>query len=221
MKRTVIIAIVLLIVAGIFGNYLRYVRKESDSLPAFSTIPLDTSGYTGTEHRFADYSYEVLQADTTTLRHYVDSEGDTYWLFVAYFRSQKYGSQIHSPKHCLPGGGWTIEHIEPYALPLPNGETQQVNRLVIDDRNKKQLMIYWFETRGGAIRNEFGLKFDLMRNSLLFRPTDAAIVRLTIPLKRGDSMESATKRAIKYFDEFYPSIEASLPFGNVPRQHAG
>ena len=221
MKRAVVVAIVLLVIAGALGNYFRFISHESDQLPSFTTIPLDYDGYSGTERRFSDLSYEVLQADTTTLRFYVGPDGSSYWLFVAYFRSQKYGSQIHSPKHCLPGGGWKIEQIEPYALSLPGGLTKKVNRLVIDDRGKKQLMFYWFETRGGAISNEFGLKFDLMRNSLLLRPTDAAIVRLTLPINRNETIKSATEKAVKYFGAFYPSIAASLPFEKNPKDQPG
>ena len=218
-KSKIIILTVLLLVAGAFGNYLRFSERKPDRPATFGVIPLEDNGYIGQERRFSDESYEILKADTSTLRFYMGPEDERFWLFVAYFKSQKYGSQIHSPKHCLPGGGWKIQHIEPYGLPLPDGATKQVNRLVIAEGEQRQLMLYWFETRGGAIRNEFGLKFDLMRNSLLLRPTDAAIIRLTLPIAPGETVKAATGQAIKYFETFYPSIEASLPFaGGAPNQ---
>lgn len=213
MRKPVILSIVVLLVGGAFGNFLRFVDNPPHRPAHLDEIPFEEDGYHGEEHRFSEYSYEILKADTTTLRLYHGPNDDSYWLFIAYFDSQKYGSQIHSPKHCLPGGGWQILHHDPYDLRLPGGVTKEVNRLVIADRGRRQLMLYWFETRGGAIRSEFGLKWDLVMNSLFFRPTDAAIVRLTLPIDedRG-GVRGATERAEAYLNVFYPDIERALPF---------
>lgn len=213
MKRAAVIAFVIILVGGAAGNSFRFFSANPSSGADFSAVPFDAQGYSGAEHFFDSVSYDVLKADTSTLRYYTDHDGRGYWLFVAYFESQKYGSQIHSPKHCLPGSGWRIESIGPYRFTLPGGAHRDVNRLVITDKVERQLMFYWFETRSGAIRNEFGLKFDLVRNSLTFSPTDAAIVRLTIPLENDDTVDSATQRAMKFLAIFFPDIERALPFG--------
>ena len=211
-RQGLITVIVILVLFGAFGNYLRFAERRSSELPRLGEIPLVTENYIGEEQRFDEESYEVLRADTTTLRLYVDPDGNKYWLFIAYFASQKYGSQIHSPRHCLPGGGWKIENIEPFEITFADNSSKLVNRLLINVDQHRQLMLYWFETRGGAIRDEFGLKFDLMKNSLLLRPTDAAIVRLTVPLNVGEDFDSATKRALDCLDTFHPTIMKSLPF---------
>lgn len=214
MKSGVVAITILLLAAGVFGNYLRYNKRHPDRIADFSRIPLTENGFTGDERRFDSTSYEILKADTTTLRLYRGDRGDIYWLFIAYFSSQKYGSQIHSPKHCLPGGGWVIESIEPYRMSLADGTTKEINRVIINERTRRQLMFYWFETRGGAINNEFELKWDLMKNSLLLRPTDAAIVRLTMPFEHKEDITEATKRANQYISNFHASIEEALPFQN-------
>lgn len=211
-KQEMVIVIAVLTLFGAFGSFLRFAEHSSDEMAQFGEIPMAAGGYIGEEQRFAEESYEILQADTTTLRLYIDSEGNKYWFFVAYFASQKYGSQIHSPRHCLPGGGWKIENIEPFDLELADNSSKPVNRLSISVDQHRQLMLYWFETRGGAIRDEFGLKFDLMKNSMLLRPTDAAIVRLTVPVNIGEDFGSATKRALEFFDTFHPTVMKALPF---------
>jgi len=213
MTRPILIASLVLIIGGAFGNYLRFREARPDSPPQFEAIPYTSGSFAGEEKRFEAYSYEILKADTTTLRLYRGARGETYWLFVAYFESQKYGSQIHSPKHCLPGGGWRIDLLEPFALPLADGGTKVINRLIIAEQEKRELMFYWFETRGGEIRNEFALKWDLMKNSLLLRPTDAAIVRLTTPFLPGENMAAATERGVAFMKTFYSSVEQALPFG--------
>ena len=213
MKSALVISTVLIVATGLFGNYLRFNSQMPDSPPSLGSIPYDTNGYFGEERRFSDASYEVLKADTTTLRLYRASDGMPFWLFVAYFSSQKYGSQIHSPKHCLPGGGWRIEKQEPFHLHLPGGVSKEVNRVVIAVREKKHLMFYWFETRGGAISDEFGLKWDLMKNSLLLRPTAAAFIRLTVPLGQR-TVEQTTARAVDFLSTLHTHLEESLPFNN-------
>jgi EpsI family protein len=214
MKRPVLLASALIFAAGLFGNYLRFVEHKPDRPADFGVVPYSLDGYSGEERRFEDYSYQILKADTTMLRFYEGADGQPFWLFVAYFSSQRYGSQIHSPKHCLPGGGWRIDRLEPFKLVLADGSTRNINRLIIADRNQRELMFYWYETRSGAIRNEFALKWDLMKNSLLLRPTDAAIVRLTTSFDPGDDINSVTAKAVAYLDTFYPSIDKSLPFGH-------
>src|SRR5690242_12917479 len=50
---------------------------------------------------------DVLRADDILSRVYVDpgqSVGAS--LFIAFFRTQRFGQSPHSPKNCLPGAGW-------------------------------------------------------------------------------------------------------------------
>ncbi len=211
-SKKAIIAIVVIVVFGSFGTYLSNSQVSPDSSPDFNTVPMDGFGYYGIEHRFDDYAYDVLKADTTTLRLYRDIDNSTYWLFMAYFSSQKYGAQIHSPKHCLPGGGYRIETIEPYEIAIEGQEDLVINRLLIASPRRKELMLYWFETRGGVISSEYGLKFDLMRNAMLLRPTDAAICRITMPLSLSANFDEATGKAVTFIQKFYPSMKESLPF---------
>ena len=211
MKAAVAVSTVLIVAGGLFGNYLRFNSQMPDRPPSFGSIPYSANGYFGQERKFSDANYEVLKADATTLRLYRASDGMPFWLFVAYFSSQKYGSQIHSPKHCLPGGGWRIEKQEPYNLHLPGGVSKEVNRVLIAEQEKKQLMFYWFETRGGTISDEFGLKWDLMKNSLLLRPTDAAFIRLSVPLEQR-TIEQTTARAVDFFSTFHSHLKEALPF---------
>src|SRR5438067_1716021 len=48
----------------------------------------------------------VLRADDYLLRRYSDGKGHTVDFFVAYYKTQRAGESMHSPKNCLPGSGW-------------------------------------------------------------------------------------------------------------------
>jgi EpsI family protein len=211
MKKQYLLAIILLIVGGVIGNTLRFSGRLPDKMADFSVIPNELNGYTGKEIGLDLVSAEVLKADLTTLRDFSYSDKSRIGLFMAYFKSQKYGSQIHSPKHCLPGGGWRIENIRPYMLTLPDGTQKEINQVIIADKNFKSVMFYWYETRSGAIRSEYGLKLDLVKNSLSLNPTDAAIVRVTIDTPEND-IKAASKRGLQFIETFYPYIKQALPF---------
>jgi EpsI family protein len=208
-----LIAILILIAFGGFGAYVRSHQAEIERPADYIQIPLETDKYLGLETRFPEYTYDILKADTTTLRMYTDRiTGDVYWLFVAYFSSQKYGSQIHSPIHCVPGGGYRIHTIKPHLIRLEDGRDLAVRRLLVESKRRREVMFYWFETRGGVIASEYGLKFDLMKNSVLLMPTDAAICRVNVPLPVTADFDEAAARAEQFIRDIYPSLENALPF---------
>lgn len=211
MKRISLLPIIIIVLGGLAGNALRFTEKLPDRMADFSEVPLIINNtYFGREYPISEATAEVLQASVSTDRIYTTEDGKLFQLFIAYFESQKYGSQIHSPKHCLPGSGWKIERIEPYKLILPDGDSRIINYAVIRDRIRKAVMFYWYESRSGSIRGEYALKFDLIRNSLLFEPGDAAIIRLTVDI--GNDVEQSTEYGIKFLSTLFPYIKASLPF---------
>jgi hypothetical protein len=73
-------------------------------------------------------------------------------------------------------------------------------------------MFYWYETRSGVISGEYGLKFDLMKNSVLLLPTDAAICRVTMPLALSADLRAASQAMTDFVRLLYPDIQKALPF---------
>jgi len=158
----------------------------------------------------------VLKADKTFFRRYVNSSGEEVWLFIGYWANQKYGAQPHSPLHCLPGSGWNIvaSHLVPLmAANNSNGAVQQekVNFATIVNGKLTESMLYWYQTRNGMLAKETSVKFDLARNSLFRKPTDAAFVRITSPHPEGGS-EMSLKLLQDFWSEIAPNLHDALPF---------
>ena len=60
---------------------------------------------------------------------------------------------IHPPKHCLPGSGWDIVEageVEIEAEGLPGGRAA-VNRFIIARGNDRQVVYYWYHSRGRVV----------------------------------------------------------------------
>jgi len=196
------------------GLYARALRSHEVAAPNgadLGAIPASLAPWEGTDVRFDPRIYQVLSADTTLMRYYRDPGGaGDMWVFVAYFHSQRTGAQIHSPKNCLPGGGWNILARRPVPLEVGGGRAA-VNRFLIGRGDERQVVYYWFLTRSGVITDEYALKLDLMRNALLRRPTDAAFIRLSTPLLRSGT-EATDALTARFMARLAPALTQALPF---------
>ena len=123
-------------------------------------------------------------------------------LYVAYYESQRAGGSVHSPKSCIPGGGWVIESIDQVSVDglKHNGEAINVNRVKIAKGDYKQLVYYWFDQRGRNITNEYLLKWYLFWDSLTRHRSDGSLIRLTTMIGPNDSWEAGEARLKAFAD---------------------
>jgi EpsI family protein len=177
----------------------------------FETLPAVFETYRGTEKWFSPEVYEVLHADTTTYREYVNPDGDFLWFFAAYFGAQNFGEQIHSPRNCLPGGGWNILSLDRIPLAIPGKGEIVANRLLIESGQVRQVMYYFFITRLGTVASEYRLKFELAKAALSFEPRDALFVRLSTPVSHGDEAK-ADENCKRFLSRAMPLLYQGLPF---------
>lgn len=204
--RVRIVVLVLLLLA-LGGQQFLNGRSRSHVYQAnLAAIPLQLSGGQGTEAQLDDKIEDLLQASQTLNRRY-DQNGDPYWLFVGYFARQKFGSQIHSPRHCYPGSGWNILATEEsQRLGSPSGE------LTIQRDKDRRVVLYQYLTRGGATTSEFRLKWELTLGALLGRPMDAAFIRYSTPLARQETEAEALDRLGRFAQDLQPAVLPALPF---------
>jgi len=115
---------------------------------------------------------------------------------VAYYQSPKKGRSSHSPKQCIPGGGWEITSFEPLRLAQRAGiqAALAVNRLVIQKGGQKQIVYYWFKQRDRWITSEYAVKFFLLWDSLTRHRADGALVRLVSSIHAGESEAAVDRR---------------------------
>ena len=101
-------------------------------------------------------------------------------------------SEIHTPRHCFPGAGWEIVAARVTRLDLPGlpGGPADVNRLLIGKGNQRQLVYYWYQSRGRVIAQEWEKTFYLLWDHARRRRTDGALVRFSIPIFDGKEGEA-------------------------------
>jgi len=60
-----------------------------------------------------------------------------------------------------------------------DGDTRPVAHMGVARGELSQDVLYWYRTQSGATAGEYALKWDLVKNSLARRPTNAAFIRYT------------------------------------------
>ena len=142
---------------------------------------------------------------------YVSSNNDSINLYVAYYQSQRKGASIHSPKSCIPGGGWRIQEHLIKDLVLDSGKVMSVNRLFIQNGSVRRLVYYWFDQRGRNMTNEYVIKWYLFWDSLTRSRTDGALVRVSTLVNPDDDLSEADDLLMQFINDSTDTVNKYIP----------
>jgi exosortase D (VPLPA-CTERM-specific) len=198
------------------AGYVRSVSMhgaEPGVIPHLDALPLAFAGYTGADVPLDDRALDKLSPESYVFRSYSDGRRPEVGLYVAYYRDPREGAQIHSPLHCYPGAGWKVVRSEPLPVRDLQGQPTRMQRLLVQKGARRDVVVYWYDTRTGRLTSDLDLKLNLMRTALLRQPQDAAFVRWSTPIDTGESLERATARLLVAVAGAYPQLEGALPFG--------
>jgi EpsI family protein len=192
-----------------------YLSHGEDTPPAkpLSEFPTKIGPYAS----LADYPLDKDSLDILKLTDYINR---AYWapglgqhalgLYIAYFKSQRTGAAIHSPKNCLPGAGWNPVNARIYQLPLDDGHKVPINLYYLRKGLDEEVVLYWYQSHGRVIASEYWGKFYLVYDALRLNRTDAALVRITLPVENGDE-STAQARALAFAKTITTNIDSVIP----------
>jgi EpsI family protein len=190
--------------------YLSHGEATPPAKP-LAEFPAQIAGYS----KAADWTLDKPTLDLLGVtdyvnRGYVSKTQGLITLYIGYFRSQRTGSAIHSPKNCLPGAGWTPMTATVYQLPLDDGRKVPVNLYIVRKDLDEQLVLYWYQAHGRIVASEYWGKFYLVYDALRLNRTDAALVRVTAPIYNGDE-EQARTRALAFAKQITTDVDQIIP----------
>jgi exosortase D (VPLPA-CTERM-specific) len=159
-------------------------------------FPLQLGEWRGTFSAMERQYLDALQLDDYVLVDYVAAEKAPVNVYVAFYESPKKGRSSHSPRQCIPGGGWEITSFEPMRLHEVSGGAGalEVNRVVIEKGRQKQIVYYWFKQRDRWMTSEYAVKFFLFWDSLTRHRADGALVRLVSGVNGGETETAVDAR---------------------------
>ena len=205
------LTVVLLLQTGLFYGASRH-ERIAVNVP-LASFPADIMGW----HMVTNAPIEpevqkVLRADDTMNRVYASPERTAgVSLFAAYFQSQRRNQAPHSPKNCLPGAGWEPSATGTIDVDIPSeGRRIRINNFVVSRGDEKSIVLYWYQSRDRVIASEYAAKFWLVMDSIRYRRSDTAMIRVVVPVLRRD-LEGASRTGIQFVQTIFPVLRQYLP----------
>ena len=175
-----------------------------------STLPAQLEGWQGIDLPLEPRIVEALGVSDYLNRRYQSLDRSPVFLYVGYYKSQRTGVSIHSPKNCLPGAGWepvTAGHV---ALRLPTGQRVLVNQYVVENGLRRQLVLYWYQSHGRIVASEYRAKIYMVLDSLRLNRTDAALVRVSSPIAKQD-VQASYNQVLAFAQEVLARSSGIIP----------
>jgi EpsI family protein len=187
----------------------------------FTRFPVRLGGWVGSRERIDQIYLDELKVDDYLMDDFAWTQtpnssvvsGASVNLYVAYYAVQRPYQTVHSPRSCLPGGGWRIEQLDQRQVPglrLGSGPLR-INRALIQQGNQRELVYYWFQERGRDITSEYLGKWYLLVDAVSRNRTDGALVRLITPLRDGEDPRLGDARLTQFGAAAVPTLARYLP----------
>ena len=214
MKSPRYLAVVVLMLLALAALYR---RGDVDRVPAslaLSRFPNTIGAWTGTDMPIEQETLDVLGKGDFLNRTYRLPAADgsvPVGLFIGYFATQRSGQSIHSPQHCLPGAGWSFEQSGETDVVGTDGKTSRVGDYLITDGTNKAEVLYWYQAHGRAIANDYKAKLYMLTDSIRYERSDAALVRVVAPIRKGESQADAHRRVVKFTQQLTPLLPPFIP----------
>ena len=209
-----------MIIIVIVAATVHYLPERKEIIPdrkEYATFPLKIDEWSGKESILEQIYLNALKLTDYALIDYSNENSEIVNFYSAYYDSQKKGAAVHSPKSCIPGGGWLITNSETHSIQdVSIGNVPLiVNRLVISKGEHKHLVYYWFQQRCRIITNEYVMKIYQFWDAMTKSRTDGALMRLTTVLNPGqdikiadDRLESFAKEISLVIHEYVPTVNS-------------
>jgi len=157
-----------------------------------------------------NHTLKVLGVNQYLVKNYLsDQSAQPVQLYIGYYASQRSGATIHSPKNCLPGGGWEVISSNTRKIDLANGEAIEVNQYIIQKDLDRQALLYWYHSQGAPIAGEYRSRFHTVLSAIKRNRTDGALIRISAPVTV--SLEETIKQEAHFIRAIYPILQRFLP----------
>jgi EpsI family protein len=175
------------------------------------TLPYRLDAWTGRDAEPLDAeTLRILSADEYLNRTYVNDNAEDRTpinLYAAYYGRQRPGVSIHSPLHCLPGTGWEPLDIATITVPLAGGANAEMRRMLVRKNRDRAVVLYWYAIHGRLLASEVASKLWLLHDSVRMGRSDAALVRIVVPLGAVGDAAAAEQRGVAFARDVLPHLQ--------------
>jgi EpsI family protein len=196
------------LVGGIFATHSLKPKEPAGLQRPLAEFP-SAMGFSRSEDRpFDQPVVQAIGADEYINRVYRGSALPIE-LYIGYYKDQRSGDKIHSPKNCLPGSGWVPLHSTRLQIGSEGGVPVLVNGYLVAQGTRRDMVLYWYQSHGRIVASEYWAKFLLITDGLKNRSSDGAMIRIWTTAADGE--KTAQARAVDFAQRVYPQIDEFLP----------
>ena len=191
------------------------VARREEQIPVIEPLNAFPAAFDGwreiKEYPVEKEVQDVLRADDTLNRVYLNPGGDNEaFLFIALFKTQRYGQSPHSPKNCLPGSGWETVADEKISLNVSGWNAPIViNRYIVEHGDEKSVTLYWYQSHNRVIASELKARLWLVADAVRYHRSDTALIRV-ISQVHNNNIEAASNNGIRFIQSVFPQILAHM-----------
>ncbi len=185
--------------------------RHGSSVPLrdkLEVLPLKVGAWEGRDLPLSERIIAAAGVDEYLNRVYV-ADDQVLELYIGYYKNQRTGDTIHSPKNCLPGGGWLPLSSTYTDVRAADGHSFPVNLYVIGKDSSRQMVLYWYQSHGRIIASEYWAKIYMVSDALRYNRTDGALVRIITPLNGDERL--ARERAVQFAEQLLPQLDKTIP----------
>jgi len=180
---------------------------------AFSSMPTIVGAWRGSANQpLAASILDVLGVTDYVNRTYYRGPREVASLYIGYYDSQREGDTMHSPMNCLPGAGWIPVETKMVQISVAGRSAPiVVKRVIIEKGIDRQLVLYWYQSHGRVIGNEYWSKVTMVYDALRLNRSDAALVRVVTPILAGAAAPAPDDLATDFVQSIFPQLDTYLP----------
>jgi len=208
MKNKFRLVIVALLMIGA-SVYINVVLSHGEIIPvtkSLSTLPRVIGEWKkGRNHTLDKKTLDILRVDDYVMTNYTRTDGRKVLFYTGYFKSQREGQIVHSPKHCPIA-------TEVISIDIPGlaGSPIMATKILTQKGDEKELVIYWYQVGPDYVAGEYGQKALLIWNSIRYNRSDGSLIRFSVPVINGD-VEETQNITEGFIREMVPVLRGYLP----------
>lgn len=190
-------------------------RASQMNIPArenFSSFPMQIDGWQGKPRILTEDIIDGLGSDDNIAATFTkDGLPNTIHLLIPYYDFQDTSRAAHAPQSCLLGGGWDMEESTVQRFRLSGEKDMDIGSMRLRQGEQQLLSYYFFFQRGRVISNPWWNKYYQIRDAFFLGRTDGALVRIEMPVAKGQSADEAQKILQDFLSELWPLLGKYIP----------
>lgn len=166
-----------------------YGGRKSIQRVDIQNFPVQFAGWSGQDIPVNERTYQLLQVDEESMlfRHYRYRDREDKLVELCIVAGMNNRESFHPPEVCYSGKGTDFIDGGLETVEISDGSTIEANRLVMDIRGQKQVVLYWYTAGKRSTPNYYRQQLYIVFDELRYRQSKGALVRISA-LVDGDNI---------------------------------